>query len=113
MQAHIDDCGACFGIVRDMALDDGVTETISRQFDAEPDNAIALGDTLASDEHETAPSMIADTQTVSQPDTQPSAPRSSTELCEPGTIFDHFRVIRLIGRGGMGEVYLGNLVDFL
>ncbi|MBI4703325.1 MAG: protein kinase [Deltaproteobacteria bacterium] len=26
--------------------------------------------------------------------------------CEPGTMVDHFKVVRLLGRGGMGEVYL-------
>ncbi len=40
------------------------------------------------------------------------APTISTERATPGpellagTLVDHFKVVRLLGRGGMGEVYL-------
>jgi WD40 repeat protein/serine/threonine protein kinase len=36
----------------------------------------------------------------------PSPAPARRERLEPGTVVDHFRVIRLLGAGGMGEVYL-------
>ena len=38
-------------------------------------------------------------------DASSQAPAPRTEL-EPGTHVDHFRVIRQLGAGGFGEVYL-------
>lgn len=36
----------------------------------------------------------------------PSMPRTASRRLEAGTMVDHFRVVRLLGIGGMGEVYL-------
>ena len=49
-------------------------------------------------------------QTVA-PQTQTSGAQADCPACDPGTMVDHFQVIRLIGRGGMGEVYLAYDTD--
>lgn len=45
------------------------------------------------------------------PRTRASSHGGEEPACEPGTMVDHFQVIRLIGRGGMGEVYLAYDTD--
>src|SRR5690606_25501160 len=42
---------------------------------------------------------------LEQPPTCTSAPMSDTEPLPAGSMLGHWRVLRLIGRGGMGEVY--------
>ena len=37
---------------------------------------------------------------------EPGTSKPGDTLLQPGTMVDHFRVLRLIGKGGMGEVYL-------
>src|SRR5687768_18417733 len=40
-------------------------------------------------------------------DVTPTAePEPEEGTLEPGAMIDHFRVLRLLGRGGMGDVYL-------
>ncbi|MCK5796287.1 MAG: serine/threonine protein kinase, partial [Deltaproteobacteria bacterium] len=39
-------------------------------------------------------------------DAPPTDPKSTEQILAPGVYVDHFRIMRLVGKGGMGEVYL-------
>lgn len=97
LQVHLDQCPTCFALVVDLAQDSDPDDSGQHELPKTsmgPDTVAvhALSEPSLSEPSPSAP--------------EPRATPAGRSFCPAGTLFDHFRVIRLLGRGGMGEVYL-------
>lgn len=72
------------------------TSILRRFFSEDHHGTVAVGEVITAD--------LPGPDLIRMSLTPPQLPRPT--LIPPGTVIDHFKIIRLIGRGGMGEVYL-------
>lgn len=97
IQEHIDACPDCFTAV--VELTDSLDEDESGVSDEMMDSTLSA-DTVAAN-YQTRVSLTNTRVAGSQ-----SKKKPVRDLGKPGTDIDHFRVIRTLGRGGMGQVLL-------
>ncbi len=86
VEAHTDRCSQCRRLVADLAADP-VVETPTRRL---------------SDDDEAGNTVPLDTAAV---DTLPIGAEQAPRILKRNTMVDHFRIGKLIGTGGMGQVY--------
>ena len=97
VQGHIDQCTECFTAVVTLAeaLEDSTETPLPSGEDGLGfEDTVGLTQTLSTGFNLPLSRLDSDGEQV------------MAKLGAPGTDFDHFRVIRTLGRGGMGEVYL-------
>jgi hypothetical protein len=97
--AHVEGCADCLALLREL---DGEADPVLRELRrTAPAGALSsLDDAPRAVGEESAPD---DASTRSRPDRVGAAGR---QFLEPGTLIDQCRIERLLGYGGMGEVYL-------
>ncbi|MDP2345408.1 MAG: protein kinase [Deltaproteobacteria bacterium] len=96
VDGHLESCGDCRRLLSAVAA--GLSTRAAPLIEALEDD----------DEQPTAQVAMPPSSLVGEPPIPPlpRERRQSQPLFQPGEAIDHFRVLRLIGRGGMGEVYL-------
>ena len=92
VQEHVDGCETCFAATVDLA------ESLEEAFGGRD---IATDETLAFVRRDGTGFEVPLSQVEGG-----TGQKIMSKLGSPGTDFDHFRVIRTLGRGGMAEVYL-------
>ncbi len=93
-ERHLDECQTCRRLIAEY-LADGRTKDTQPQRDSEPGGEPVISELAATTANVKETTLVVPTNVPHR-----------RALLAPETMVDHFRVRRLLGRGGMGEVYL-------